>query len=285
VLVASTIIESGLDIPSANTMIVEEAEDFGLAQLYQLRGRIGREKQKAYCYLFFSKGAISENASKRLQALYEFSELGSGFRLALRDTEIRGAGNILGAEQHGFVKEVGFELFSRLLAEASPKVRTASAAKPEEEFTPELSFQAPALLPDDYIEGEDIRIGFYRKLATVKTPEDLAKIRYELTDRFGALPESAQNLFAISDLRIIARNNRIAAVTESDENISVYFSRFIKISPENIIKLADDYANSLEFMRGEKSGVKFKKSALGIEAFRFVKEFLLKISKYAIISA
>ncbi len=286
VLVASTIIESGLDIPSANTMIIEEAEDFGLAQLYQLRGRIGREKQKAYCYLFFSKGALSENASKRLQALYEFSELGSGFRLALRDTEIRGAGNILGAEQHGFVKEVGFELFSRLLAEASPKIRAAGSAKgtPEDEFTPELSFQAPALLPADYIEGDDIRISFYRRLATVRTPEDLAKIRYELTDRFGTLPQPAENLLTISDIRIIARNNRIAAITESDEALTVYLSNFITLDPENIVKLGRDYSRCIEYLRGDKAGVRFKKDALGAPLFQFMKEFLLKISKYAIIS-
>jgi len=114
VLVATTIIESGLDIPTVNTMIVEEAENFGLAQLYQLRGRIGRERQKAYCYLFYTPASLTDDSRKRLQALQEFSELGSGFRLALRDLEIRGAGNILSARQHGFVREIGFELYSRL---------------------------------------------------------------------------------------------------------------------------------------------------------------------------
>jgi len=128
VLIASTIIESGLDIPSANTMIVEEAENFGLAQLYQLRGRIGREKQKAYCYLFYTPSLVKEDAARRLESLQEFSELGSGFRLALRDLEIRGAGNILGREQHGFVREVGFELYSRLLEEASKGIKPATKA-------------------------------------------------------------------------------------------------------------------------------------------------------------
>jgi transcription-repair coupling factor (superfamily II helicase) len=283
VLIATTIIESGLDIPTVNTLIVEEAENFGLAQLYQLRGRIGREKQKAYCYLFFTPELLTEDSTKRLQALQEFSELGSGFRLALRDLEIRGAGNILSARQHGFVKDIGFELYSRLLDEASATV--GGAAKPAaREWRTTLDFSLPAYLPEEYVPAEDVRIIFYRRLSAAKGGEEIEQVREELQDRFGDLPPAARNLLTLSDLRAVAEKLKVAGVAESDEFIAIHFSEHIAFDPGKVLALARDFAGVLEFMRGGTSGVRLKKSAMPRPFFGYLKEFLMKLGQYAIIT-
>ncbi|MHB9155498.1 MAG: transcription-repair coupling factor, partial [Endomicrobiales bacterium] len=265
VLVATTIIESGLDIPTVNTMIIEEAENFGLAQLYQLRGRIGRERQKAYCYLFFTPASLTDESRKRLQALQEFSELGSGFRLALRDLEIRGAGNILSARQHGFVKEIGFELYSRLLDEASNRLK--GRVRAPEEWKTSLDISMPAYLPDDYVTAEDLRIIFYRRLAGARSENDLGAIRDELKDRFGSLPLPAKNLLELSGLRLLAEKLKIKSIVEEDGAMALYFSDNIIFRPEDILSLATDYAGILEFMRGESQGVRLRKEAMEKPSF------------------
>lgn len=279
VLIATTIIESGLDIPTVNTMIVEEAENFGLAQLYQLRGRIGRERQKAYCYLFYTPESLTDDSRKRLQALQEFSELGSGFRLALRDLEIRGAGNILSARQHGFVREIGFELYSRLLDEASAKLK-GQAPKEKEEWKTSMDFSLPALLPDTYIEAEDLRIIFYRRLAGAKSVQDLDAAREELVDRFGKLPVPAQNLFAIAKLRLAAEKLKLTSVVEEDDYFGLFFSDRMSVLPENIVALANEYNGTLEFMRGEAQGLKLMKEGLKKPVFGALEDFLAHLKRY-----
>ncbi|MFH1368428.1 MAG: transcription-repair coupling factor [Elusimicrobiota bacterium] len=282
VLVASTIIESGLDIPSANTMVVEEAENFGLAQLYQLRGRIGREKQKAYCYLFYTKSLLKSDAEKRLESLQEFGELGSGFRLSLRDLEIRGAGNILGREQHGFVREIGFELYSRLIEEASKGIK-GERPEPEEEFKATMDFSVPALFPPEYMESEELRIIFYRKLAAVASAPEFDAVRDELEDRFGRIPDPAENLFRIAELRVIAEKLKIKGISEKQDHFEVYFSDRIGFTAEKIAALARDFSETLEFIRGEQQGVRLKKEKPAQNAFEYLKRFLLKFKEYVII--
>lgn len=279
VLIATTIIESGLDIPSVNTMIVEEAENFGLAQLYQLRGRIGREKQKAYCYLFYTPSQLSEDSTKRLKALQEFNELGSGFRLALRDLEIRGAGNILSSKQHGFVREIGFELYGRLLEEASKKLRGAdvSVETPKEEQKTTLDFLVSAHIPSDYIETEDLRIIFYRRMTNAKSQTDLDEIASELVDRFGKFPLPVENLFELAQIKLLAEKAAIKSITEDDNFISLYFSERQSFTPEKILKLANDYSGILEFIRSETPGIKLKKTLIPSPLFQFLKSFLANL--------
>jgi len=281
-LVATTIIESGLDIPSANTMIIEEAENFGLAQLYQLRGRIGREKQKAYCYLFYTPELVTEDSAKRLKALQEFGELGSGFRLALRDLEIRGAGNILSAEQHGFVRDIGFELYSRLIDEMSRKVK-GEKPEPKEEWKTPVEFLMPAHIPENYVEAEDLRIIFYRRLASAKSENELETAKLELLDRFGPLPEPCKNLFDLCVLRIIAEKLKIKSIVEDSEFVTVYVSEKIEFSPESVLKLAKDYEGVIEFVRGERPGIKFNKRNFKTGTINYLHSFLLNFTKYAVI--
>jgi len=272
VLIATSIIESGLDIPTVNTMIVEEAENFGLAQLYQLRGRIGREKQKAYCYLFYTPELVTEDSSKRLEALMEFSELGSGFRLALRDLEIRGAGNILSAEQHGFVKEIGFELYSRLIEEASQSM--SKGAQIKEEFKTTLDFIIPAHIPADYVQSEEIRVMFYRKLAGAKTGKELEEIKAELTDRFGKIPKPAENLFELADIKLLAEKKKIKRIVEDEKYLNIFFPEETALSQGKVIEIADRFKEQIEFLRGEKKGVKIIKTNIPSPYFQFLKKFL-----------
>ncbi|HEY8203061.1 MAG TPA: transcription-repair coupling factor, partial [Actinomycetota bacterium] len=200
VLVTTTIIESGLDIPAMNTLIVERADRLGLAQLYQLRGRVGRAKERAYAYCFYrDEAALSVEAHERLKTLSEYTELGSGFKIALRDLEIRGAGNLLGAEQSGHIAAVGFDLYLKMMAEAVQE----AAGTPSEEKHLEIKLELPvdAFVPPTYIARESLRMEAYRQIERVRAPEDAASLREELEDRYGPLPEPVANLLVVAELR------------------------------------------------------------------------------------
>ncbi len=193
VLVCTTIIESGLDIPNVNTIIINRAGQLGLAQLYQLRGRVGRSAEKAYAYLLYMKeGRLTEQARKRLQAVFEASELGAGFKIAMHDLEIRGAGNLLGAEQHGHVAAVGFELYAQLLEEAVSELRGARPLAPPPEVTVDLALSTA--IPDDYIPSRARKLETYRRIALLSALADLAALGEELRDRYGPPPETMRNL-------------------------------------------------------------------------------------------
>lgn len=202
-LVCTTIIEIGLDIPNVNTIIIDEAHQFGLAQLYQLRGRVGRSERKAYAYLLYSsKEMLSENAKKRLQAIKEFSDLGSGFRLAMRDLEIRGAGNLLGKEQHGFVSEIGFNYYCQLLEDSIDELKEIESGKStESKKDPEIEVLLDSYIPDRYISDLGKRVAYYQKLSQVNTIQDIDDIRDELEDIYGSIPREVQNLLAIIHLK------------------------------------------------------------------------------------
>jgi transcription-repair coupling factor (superfamily II helicase) len=201
VLMCTTIIESGLDIPNVNTMLVNRADRFGLADLYQLRGRVGRYKRRAYAYLLIpGRRVLTEVAQKRLKAIEEFSELGSGFKIALRDLEIRGAGNILGAEQHGDISAVGFELYCQLLEEA---VNELQGEKPEKILLPTAEFNLDCFIPDDYVASPAQKLALYKKIGLARTEEHVNLIMDEMKDRFGPVPPEAENLVKIARLRAI----------------------------------------------------------------------------------
>ena len=200
VLVSTMIVESGLDVPNANTMFVNRADHFGLAQLYQLRGRVGRSHRRAYCYLMVPD-SIDPNAERRLQVLEHHTELGAGYRIALKDLEMRGAGNLLGAEQSGFVHAVGFDMYLRMLEDT---VRRLMSGDSSPKFVPsEVTIDVPNYLPDDYVVSQDAKIDVYRRLARFEEPTEIEQLRGELRDRFGPLPAQAEAMLALAQLRII----------------------------------------------------------------------------------
>ncbi|MGZ4480574.1 MAG: helicase-related protein, partial [Gaiellales bacterium] len=202
VLVATSIIESGIDIPQANTLIVERADIFGLAQLYQIRGRVGRSRERAYAYLLYpAHAALTEDAMKRLSALSDYTELGAGFKIAMRDLEIRGAGNLLGDEQSGHVAAIGFELYCELLAEAVAELQGARAAA----LRPvRIDAQVDAYVPPGYVALEAVKIDLHRRLALSADASELRELLAEVVDRFGPLPDPVENLFAIQEARLLA---------------------------------------------------------------------------------
>ena len=204
VLVCTTIIEIGLDISNVNTIIIDQAHRFGLSQLYQLRGRVGRSSRRAYAYLLYpSKKILTDNARKRLEAIREFSDLGSGFRLAMRDLEIRGAGNLLGKEQHGFVTEVGFNYYCQMLEESvSRLLHPETAVNGWQDTGPEIDAKIESLIPEYYISSPEIRISYYQKLGRINSEEGLNDIKTELQDIYGSLPEELETLLQIISLKL-----------------------------------------------------------------------------------
>lgn len=203
VLVSTTIIESGLDIPNVNTLVVHDATRFGLSQLYQLRGRVGRTMRQAYSYLLYpSEHSLSDIAFQRLKAMEDHTELGSGFRIAMRDLELRGAGNLLGPEQHGFVQSVGFELYAKLLRNAVAELKGAPAESIRELCL--LEVQADAFIPDDYVSDGEVKLEIYRRLGDLRSFEALEELREEMADRFGAPPDALGRLFRLLRIKVRA---------------------------------------------------------------------------------
>ncbi len=232
VLVCTTIIESGIDIPNANTLIVNRADHFGLAQLYQLRGRVGRSTLRAYAYLLYdAELPLSDDARQRLQTIKEASELGAGFRIAMRDLEMRGGGDVLGTRQHGHISAVGFDLYCRLLAKAIQDLREegsekaaevtgpsrASITTSPEDAGPTIGLPLDALLPEDYVPEVDLRLGIYRRMAGLTTLEEIEQIAQELEDRFGSLPEETENLIYLLRLKVLATAAGAATVSTEDD--------------------------------------------------------------------
>ena len=227
VLVCTTIIESGLDIPNVNTIVINRAGTLGLAQLYQLRGRVGRSAEKAYAYLLYTKEQhLTEQARKRLQAVFEASELGAGFKIAMHDLEIRGAGNILGAEQHGHVTAVGFELYTQLLEEAVNEQRGAPRAAALPEITVDLALSTA--IPDEYVPSRQRKLELYRRIAGLATLDDLGGLREELRDRYGAPPEPVRNLLYGVEVKIRAVRAGATEVRARGAELRVVLGRDIQ---------------------------------------------------------
>jgi len=223
VLVCTTIIESGLDMPNVNTLILERADRFGLAQLYQLRGRVGRSEHRAYAYLMAPKGRrITEAAEHRLQAILEASELGAGFRIAMRDLEIRGAGNILGASQSGHIQEVGLDLYTQLLNEAVRELEEEGGSTDATEIPaelPRIELPMNARIPEDYVDHLPTRLAVYQRLAKMTDADYIPEIREELRDRFGPLPEEVENLLTLVSLRTLAADVGVESIVQGNDAI------------------------------------------------------------------
>ncbi len=233
VLLCSAIIESGLDIPTANTIIIDRADQFGLAQLYQLRGRVGRSAQRAYAYLLIpGEHLLTEDARKRLEVLQELDDLGSGFRLAAHDLEIRGAGNLLGKEQSGQVAAVGFELYAQMLEETVQELR---GGKIRVQIEPEIQIGLPAYIPEAYIPDVNQRLVFYKKLANVQDRSDLADLAYEMEDRFGPLPELVRVFLEVMDLRRVLRDYWVTSAYRKADKITLHFHPDSPIKGERLV--------------------------------------------------
>jgi transcription-repair coupling factor (superfamily II helicase) len=200
VLVSTLIVESGLDVPNANTMFVNRADHLGLAQLYQLRGRVGRSHRRAFCYLMVPD-EVDDDAERRLKVLEHHTELGAGYRVALKDMELRGAGNLLGPEQSGFVQAGGFDLYLRMLDETVRRVMRGDNAPPPPPA--DVSLDLPAFLPDEYIPSQDAKLDVYRRLASLAGAAGIEDVRAEVRDRFGALPDAAEAFFRVALLRAV----------------------------------------------------------------------------------
>jgi transcription-repair coupling factor (superfamily II helicase) len=246
ILLCTTIIETGIDIPSANTIIIERADKFGLAQLHQLRGRVGRSHHQAYAYLMTpDEGAVTTNARKRLEAIQMMEELGAGFYLAMHDLEIRGAGEVLGESQSGQMQEVGFNLYTEMLNKA---VKSLKAGKEPDLAQPlsvntEINLHAPALLPENYCSSIHERLVLYKRLAHAETSEELDALHEELIDRFGLLPEPAKTLMESHRLRIEAKALGIIKVDAGPDSIVLQFVKDPPIDPARIIELIQTRRN------------------------------------------
>jgi len=285
ILLCTTIIEIGLDIPNVNTIIIDDAHQFGLSQLYQLRGRVGRADRRAYAYLFYpSYRSMSVNARKRLEAIQEFSELGSGFKLAMRDLEIRGAGNLLGKEQHGFVSEVGFNLYCHFLEEEIKELKEKEEGAYREgyqEYSPVIDVPIEAYIPEHYISSLGQRVLFYRRLAEVQYLEQLEKIKEEIRDRYGVYPPEVRNLLELVYLKIFLKRLGIISLKVRGkiaffrywsklQDLSQKFSTLPSSYQERIITKEKRLLGILQI---DLSGIE------AIEVLKFLKELVFNLSK------
>lgn len=249
VLVSTTIIESGIDIPNANTIIIERADMLGLAQLYQLRGRVGRSDRQAYAYLLIpSTGKLTRDAHQRLVALQSLDELGVGFNLAMQDLEIRGVGNLLGKEQHGNVSAIGFDLYTKILQEAVMNIRGDEIAI-EEYADPEVKLGIPALIPEFYVPDISERLILYQRLAAIKDPSDVDALRDEMEDRFGPVSEPVYNLIEVMRIRALLKHFGVATAEFTSGTLSLSFLRSAPLDIHAIVKLAKEHPKKYRFSK------------------------------------
>jgi transcription-repair coupling factor (superfamily II helicase) len=246
VLVSTAIISSGLDIPSANTIIIDRADRFGLADLYQLRGRVGRSDVKAYAYFLIpGEDIITEEARKKLQAIQELGYLGAGFRLALKDLEIRGAGNLLGGEQSGHIEAVGFDMYMEMLESAVAELK---GEKIEPKTEPVIDLKIMAVIPEGYIEDPDLRLSIYRKIASAKNLKSLEGLLEELKDRFGPPPEKTKRLLEIMELKMLAKKHAIARIQNITGRIQIMFAPDTPVASQQIFSLYNTRKKILRFL-------------------------------------
>ena len=245
VLVSTTIIETGLDISNVNTMIIHDADNMGLSQLYQLRGRVGRSNRTAYAFLMYRRNKmLKEVAEKRLAAIREYSDLGSGFKIAMRDLEIRGAGNLLGAEQSGHMEAVGYDLYCKMLHEA---VKEARGEAPAEQFETSVDIRTDAFIPSTYIANESQKLDMYKRIAGIETDEEAEEMLEELIDRFGEPPKSVQNLLTIARLKAVAHSVYIKEIVQREDLLKILMYEKAKIHAQRIPELVKTFAPSLKF--------------------------------------
>lgn len=245
VLVSTTIIETGLDIANANTMIIQDADRFGLSQLYQLRGRVGRSNRMAYAFLLYQRDKmLKEVAEKRLAAIREFTDLGSGFKIAMRDLEIRGAGNLLGESQSGHMAAVGYDLYCKMLNEAVSQLK---GEKEEADYTTTIDLDIDAFIPESYIKNEYQKLDIYKRIATIETEEEMDDMTEELIDRFGDLPKKVQQLLHIAALKSLAHSAYITAIEQKGKDYKFILYEKANLDPAKIPALLKKYGNNMTF--------------------------------------
>lgn len=283
VLVSTSIIETGVDIPNVNTLIVHDADKMGLSQLYQLRGRVGRSNRIAYAYFTYQRDKVlTEVAEKRLQAIKEFTELGSGFKIAMRDLAIRGAGNLLGAEQHGFIASVGFDLYSQMLAEEIAKRKHEITGEQPEEAKPwstVLDIQLDAYIPGDYIYDSVQKIEIYKKVAAVKSLEEAAELHDELVDRFGDLPEAVLNLLAAARLKVYGSMYAIETISQkgTDYEIKVHADQTGRLDGQKLLQVAGEFEGRVKLIPGPQIHFQIKGKGLKPEqSIDLLEKFLVQ---------
>lgn len=253
VLVSTTIIETGLDIANVNTMIIEDAENFGLAQLYQLRGRVGRSNRTAYAFLLYRRGKmLKEVAEKRLHAIREFTDLGSGFKIAMKDLEIRGAGNVLGKAQHGHMEAVGYDLYCKMLNEAVSKLKGIAI---KEDFETVVDLNVDAFIPENYMRSEALKLDIYKRIAAIEKREEQMDMQDELIDRFGDIPHSAVNLLSIVLIKAIAHKADILKISgglvdKKEWRVRITFTDNAGLDVAAIPELLDRHEPYLSFYAG-----------------------------------
>jgi len=273
VLVSTTIIENGIDIPNVNTIIIDRADMYGVSQLYQLRGRVGRSDRVAYAYLFYPRDkALSEVAMKRLQVISDFTELGSGFKIAMKDMEIRGAGNLLGREQSGDIYSVGFDLYLRLLDEA---VKRLEDEHYEAETETLLELEYSGFIPDSYIDSAQEKMEIYKKIAGVRTREELESLNAELVDRFGSPPDEAASLLALAELRIICRELSVSSLKERGGMVRAEFGKVSKVKVDRLVRLMKESSGKVKLDPKQPNVVIFAAGNIGLkEKSEFIREKL-----------
>ncbi len=272
-LLSTTIIENGLDIPNVNTIIIDRADMLGVSQLYQLRGRVGRAGIPAYAYLFYpDRRALSEMAMKRLRIISDHTELGSGFKIALKDLEIRGAGNILGREQHGYILSVGYDLYLKMLDEA-----VAALSREARDEAPEvyMDLEYSGFIPDAYIPDAMEKMEVYKKVASVSTEEDLDRVFREIEDRFGPVPDEVQSVLALAEIRIICRKLFITSIKEEKGTLRIEFSRLSKVSVDRVVRMVREGAGKVSLDPKMPNFLLLKTGAIGLrEKSEFLKDRL-----------
>ena len=283
VLVSTTIIETGLDIPNVNTIIVQDADRFGLAQLYQLRGRVGRSSRSAYAFLMYKRDkVVSDVAEKRLSAIREFTDLGSGYKISMRDLEIRGAGNLLGEEQSGNIEAVGYDLYCKMLSDAIKKL---SGEETIPDFATAVELPVDAFIPDEYVKSEFIKLDLYKRIARCEGAEDTDEILEEVRDRFGEPPKELLSLLTVSNIRAAAHKAYVTEVKQSGNEIRFAMRPDAPVHPERIEGLLKKYYGALRFVAGADPGFVFTaEKRMGQEELLAALETLAE-ELYSLISA
>ena len=271
ILVCTTILESGIDIPNANTIIVENADRMGLAQLYQIRGRVGRSDRQGYAYITYKRDKLlSEVADKRLKAIKEFTEFGSGFKIAMRDLEIRGAGSLLGEIQHGHLEQVGYDTYCNLLDEVIKEMQ-GTVVQPEIDV--QIDLDATCYIPDTYISDSSQKIEIYQDIALCKNEEDIQNVIDEMIDRFGNMPSEIENLLEIARIKILCKKLKISKV-QGKRNFVLFMFEPGEINLD-INELVKQYKNKIKFTQGIKPQITLALDNMTeIKMLREVKEFL-----------
>ena len=273
VLVCTTILESGIDIPNANTIIVENADRLGLAQLYQIRGRVGRSDKQAYAYITYKRDKmLTEVADKRLKAIKEFTEFGSGFKIAMRDLEIRGAGSLMGEIQHGHMEQIGYDMYCELLNQV---VKELKGEEIVEEIDVQIDLDVTSYIPDEFIENSSQKIEIYQNIALCKNEEDIQNVTDEIIDRYGQMPYEIENLLDIARIKILAREKYILKISQKRENIIFYFDNE-KFNFDIVDKLMKTFRNRIKFSPSKEPYITFKLSNLK-NVLEECKEFLVKL--------